>query len=107
MNDIPLSMEFRLEMVQNQGNAVPSHLAALVVEIKVEILYIFVVQDADVLGEGIGHGLLVTLIVDQADNKLGSVELLLGLKVSTEGILLQSLKKDMIVELKSAHALQK
>lgn len=107
MNDIPLSMEFRLEVVQNQGNAVPSHLTALVVEVKVEILDIFVVQGADVLSEGIAHGLFVTLVVDQVDNKLGSVELFLDLKVSTEGVLLQLLKKEMMAELESAHALQK
>lgn len=93
MKDVPLSMEFRLEVVQNQSNAVPSHLAALVMEVKVKIFDIFVIQRADVLGKGIGHGLLVTLVVNQVDNKLGSVERLLGLKVSTEGVLLQLLKK--------------
>lgn len=100
-------MEFRLEVVQNQGNAVPSHLAALVVEVKVEILDIFVVQGVDILGEGVGHGLLVTLVVHQVDNKLWSIELLLDLKVSTEGVLLQLVKKEMMAKLESAHALQK
>lgn len=100
-------MELRLEVVQNQRNAVPSHLAALVVEIKVEVLDILVVQGVDALREGIGHGFLVTLVVDQVDNKLRSIEPLLDLKMSTEGVLLQLLKKDKIEELESAHALLK
>jgi hypothetical protein len=58
------------------------------VEIKVEVFDMFVVQGVDVLRECIGHGLFVALVVDQVDNKLRSVEFLLDLKVSAEGVLL-------------------
>ena len=91
-NDIPLRKEFFLEVIQKQGNTVPLHFAALVMEIKVVVLDLRIIQNVNVLLEGIAHRLLVTLLVDQVDNELRSVQLLLGLKVSVEGFLLQGFK---------------
>lgn len=89
---IPLGDQLLVKVVQQQGNTVPLHLAALVVKVEMMVLDIDIVQSVDVLLECDAHGSLVTLLVDKVDHQLGSIKLLLGLKVLAEGVVLRYIK---------------
>jgi len=67
---------------------VPLHLAALVVKVEMMVLDLSIVQIVDVLLECNAHGSFVTLLVDKVDHQLRSIELLLGLKMFAEGVVL-------------------
>lgn len=73
-----------MEVVQEKRDTVPLHLAALVVEIKVVVLDLGVIQHLNLLGKGNSHGSLVSLLVDEVDYQLWSVKLLLGVKMLME-----------------------
>ena len=81
---LPLGSQILVKVIQQQGDTVPLHLAALVVKVEMMVLDLSIVQIVDVLLECNAHGSFVSLLVDEVDNQLWSIELFLGLKVLTE-----------------------
>ena len=46
---LPLRHKVAVEVVQQEGNAIPSHFAALVVKIKVVVFDLWIIEDIDLL----------------------------------------------------------
>jgi hypothetical protein len=73
-----------MKMIQQKRYAVPLHLATFVMEVKVVVLDLRVVQDVNLLGECCSHWRLISFLVDQVDDKLRSIVPLLSVKMSPE-----------------------
>ena len=81
-----------MEVVQQKGHAMPPHLAALVMEIKVVVLDFRVIEELDILLEGNTHGAFVSAFVDEIDNELRSVKRLLRVEMLAERVFLKNEK---------------
>ena len=86
--DLPLRKKLLVKVIQKKGHAVPSHLAALVMKVKVVVLDFRIIEELNMLLESNAHGAFVSAFVDKIDNQLRSIEGLLRLKVLTERIFL-------------------
>jgi len=81
---VPLDSQLIVKVIQQKRHAVPSHLAAFVVKVKVMVFDIWVIHSLNSILEGNTHRSFVARLVDKVDYKLRSIETFLDLKVFAE-----------------------
>lgn len=73
-----------MEVIQQKRHAVPSHLAAFVMEVKVMIFDLWIVHGLNSIVERNAHRPFVTCLVDKVDHELRTIEAFLDLKMLAE-----------------------